>query len=128
MGRLDKFNLELTKEKTRIIEFGRFAGWDAKGNGTKPETFNFLDFTHYMDKTRSGFFELGHKTDRKKLAVKLKEMNQWLKNIRNRVPIQEWWTILKAKLLGHFRYYGISRNSQSIINFYIGYGEWCSSG
>jgi RNA-directed DNA polymerase len=117
-GRLEKFNLELAKEKTRIIEFGRFAGRDAKRNGMKPETFNFLGFTHYVDKTRSGFFKLGHKTDRKKLAAKLKEMNQWLKDIRSRVPIREWWTILKAKLLGHFRYYGISGNSRSISNFY----------
>jgi len=82
-GRLEKFGLTLAEEKTRIIEFGRFAGPNAKRNGTK-----------------------------------LKEMNQWLREIRNQIPIREWWTILKAKLVGHFRYYGISGNSRSIGNFY----------
>ena len=117
-GRLAKFSLELSEEKTRIIEFGRFAGPNAKRNGREPETFNFLGFTHYVDTTRNGFFKVGRKTDRKKMAAKLKEMSLWLKNIRNRVPVREWWTILKAKLLGHFRYYGMSGNSRSIMNFY----------
>jgi len=117
-GRLAKFSLELSEEKTRIIEFGRFAGPNAKQNGTKPETFNFLGFTHFVDKSRNDSFKLGHKTDCKKMAAMLKEMNLWLKDIRNRVPVREWWTILKAKLLGHFRYYGISGNFRSISNFY----------
>jgi group II intron reverse transcriptase/maturase len=116
--RLAKFSLELSEEKTRIIEFGRLAGLNSKRNGTKPETFNFLGFTHFVDTTRSGLFKVGRKTDRKKMAVKLKEMNLWLKDIRNRVPIREWWAILKAKLSGHFRYYGISGNSRSIMNFF----------
>ena len=58
-GRLVKFSLELSEEKTRIIEFGRFAGPNSKRNGTKPATFNFLGFTHYVDKTRNGFFQAG---------------------------------------------------------------------
>jgi RNA-directed DNA polymerase len=117
-GRLEKFSLELAEEKTRIIEFGRFAGPNAKRHGMKPGTFNFLGFTHYVDKTRNGFFKVGRKTDRKKMAAKLKEMNLWLKDIRNRVPVGEWWAILSAKLVGYFRYYGISGNTRSISNFY----------
>ena len=115
--RLLKFNLELAEDKTRIIEFGRYAGTNAKKRGEKPETFNFLGFTHYVDKTRNGFFKLGRKTDRKKMATKLKEMNLWLKSVRT-TPIREWWPVLKAKLVGHFRYYGVSGNSRSIGTYF----------
>ena len=58
-GRLVKFSLELSEEKTRIIEFGRFSGPNSKRNGTKPATFNFLGFTHYVDKSRNGSFQTG---------------------------------------------------------------------
>lgn len=111
--RLGKFNLELAEDKTRIIEFGRFARTNAKARGRKPETFNFLGFTHFTDVSRKGFFKLGRKTERKKMTAKLKEMNLWLKSMRH-VPAKEWWPVLKAKLEGHFRYYGVSGNSQSI--------------
>ena len=111
--RLGKFNLELAEDKTRIIEFGRYARTNAKARGGKPETFNFLGFTHFVDVSRKGFFKLGRKTDRKKMTAKLKEMNLWLKSMRN-IPVKEWWPVLKAKLAGHFRYYGVSGNSRSI--------------
>ncbi len=115
--RLLKFDLELAQDKTRIIEFGRYAGTNAKKRGEKPETFNFLGFTYYVDKTRNGLFKLGRKTDRKKMATKLKEMNLWLKSVRT-IPIREWWPVLKAKLVGHFRYYGVSGNSRSIGTYF----------
>jgi len=116
--RLARFTLELAEEKTRIIEFGRYAKMNAKSRGEKPATFNFLGFTHFIDKSRKGRFKLGRKTDRKKMTVKLKEMNIWLKNIRNQYPAREWWKILKAKLSGHFHYYGVSGNYRSISKFY----------
>ena len=111
--RLGKFNLELAEDKTRIIEFGRYARTNAKARGGKPETFNFLGFTHFVDVSRKGFFKLGRKTDRKKMTAKLKEMNLWLKSMRN-IPVKDWWPVLKAKLAGHFQYYGVSGNSRSI--------------
>jgi group II intron reverse transcriptase/maturase len=115
--RLGKFNLELAEDKTRIIEFGRFARTNANTRGEKPKTFNFLGFTHFVDASRKGFFKLGRKTDRKKLIAKLKEMNLWFKSKRD-IPVKEWWPVLKAKLAGHFRYYGVSGNSRSIGTFY----------
>jgi len=117
-GRLAKFGLELAEDKTRIIEFGRVVWQEMKRGGKKPSTFNFLGFTHFVDRTRTGGFKLGRMTDRKKLTLKLKEMNLWLKHVRNCVTIQEWWQILNAKLTGHFRYYGVSGNSRSISTFY----------
>lgn len=115
--RLGKFNLELAEDKTRIIEFGRYARTNAGKRGEKPATFNFLGFTHFPDKTRKGLFKVGRKTDRKKMTAKLKGMNLWLKSIRT-TPVREWWPVFKAKLVGHFRYYGVSGNSRSIGTYY----------
>ena len=117
--RLNKFGLDLSKEKTRLIEFGRYARANAKRNGRKPETLDFLGFTHYCDKTRKGNFKVGRKTRRKKFNEKLKEMNDWLKTVRNMVEIKEWWKVLAAKLRGHYEYYGISGNYASLRSFSI---------
>lgn len=117
-ARLGKFKLELAEDKTRIIEFGRYAKVNAEAKGRKPATFDFLGFTHYIDKTRKGKFKVGRKTDRKKMTAKLKEMNSWLKAIRNQVAVKEWWKVLKAKLRGHYQYYGVSGNYMSISRYY----------
>jgi hypothetical protein len=114
--RLNKFGLDLSKEKTRLIEFGRYAKINAKDK--KPDTFDFLGFTHFTDKTRKGKFKVGRKTRRKKFNLSLKKMNSWLKAIRNRVKTKEWWKIVSAKLRGHYEYYGISGNGTSIKDFY----------
>jgi group II intron reverse transcriptase/maturase len=116
--RLKKFGLELAEDKTRIIEFGRYEEGHAKSKGLKPQTFNFLGFTHYCTRSRKDKFLLGRKTDRKKFNMKMKEMNKWLKEIRNTVVIKVWWNILKSKLRGHFQYYGISGNIKEIQKFY----------
>jgi group II intron reverse transcriptase/maturase len=117
--RLKKFNLELAEEKTRLVEFGRFAKQNANVKGQSPATFNFLGLTHFIDKTRKGKFKLGRKTDRKKLKTKLVAMNTWLKSIRNLVILKEIWKTLKAKLRGHYQYYGVSGNYKSISQFYF---------
>ncbi|MEW6687272.1 MAG: group II intron reverse transcriptase/maturase [Candidatus Edwardsbacteria bacterium] len=116
--RLNKFGLRIAEDKSRIIEFGRYALENAKRRGEKAKTFNFLGFTHYCDKTRKGKFKVGRKTSNKKFWAKMKEMNQWFKNIRNLMKLKEWWEILRMKLYGHYHYYGISGNRQSIEVFY----------
>jgi len=116
--RLQKFGLELAEDKTRIVEFGRFAEENARGKGRRPDTFNFLGFTHFNDRTRKGGFKVGRKTDRRKLNTKLKEMNQWMK-IRNQIAVKEWWKILCAKLRGHINYFGVSGNFRSIKKYYV---------
>jgi group II intron reverse transcriptase/maturase len=115
--RLGKFGLELAEDKTRCIEFGRFSKQNAQAKGAKPATFNFLGFTHYIDQTRTGKYKLGRKTDRNKLTAKRKALNEWLKSARNLMPLQELWKILRAKLAGHFRYYGISGNFRSMAKY-----------
>ncbi|MDZ4676508.1 MAG: group II intron reverse transcriptase/maturase [Oligoflexia bacterium] len=116
-ARLKKFNLELSEEKTRVIEFGRFAKQNAHSKEQRPATFNFLGFTHFIDRTKKNTFKLGRKTDRKKFTAKITEMNLWLKNSRNLYQLEVIWKILKAKLRGHFQYYGVSGNYRSINDF-----------
>lgn len=112
--RLAKFSLELAEDKTRCIAFGRYAKRNAEAKGVKPATFNFIGFTHFIDKTRAGKYKLGRKTERKRLAGRLKALNVWLKSVRNMLPLREVWKTLKAKLAGHFRYYGVSGNFRGI--------------
>ena len=116
--RFAKFGLELHPEKTRIISFGRFERQNADNQSRKANTFDFLGFTHYCDKNRKGNFKVGRKTSRKKFHTKCKEMNNWLKKVRNYKKAKEWWPILQAKLRGHYQYYGVSGNMRSLKRFY----------
>jgi len=116
--RFKKFGLELSEEKTRVIEFGRYSVENAARRRERPATFDFLGFTHYVGKTRRGHFKVGRTTSRKRMKKKLKEMNIWLKSVRNLLKIKKWWPILCAKLRGHFRYYGVSGNFRGISRFY----------
>ena len=117
-NRFNKYNLTLHPDKTKVFSFGRFERGNAQNQNRKPNTFDFLGFTHFCDKTRKGYFKVGRKTAMKKFRAKIKELNIWLKQIRNLVPTKEWWKILQAKLRGHFEYYGVSGNSPSIKKFY----------
>jgi len=116
--RFTQFNLELHPEKTRTISFGRYERENADRQNRKANTFNFLGFTHYCDTSRKGSFKVGQKTSPKKLRAKYKEMNIWLKEIRNSVKAGQWWSVLQAKLRGHYQYYGVCGNMRSIGRFY----------
>lgn len=117
--RLKKFKLEISADKTSIIEFGKYAEQNSKNRGKrKPNTFNFLGFTHYCSSSRKGNFLIKAKTDSQRMRNKTKEMNQWLKMIRNKIKINEIWKKLGIKLQGHYNYYGISSNSRSVQIFY----------
>ena len=118
-ARLQKFNLELSKDKTRLIEFGRYAAENSRNRGKgKPETFDFLGFTLCCSKSRKGNFLFKAKTSSKKQNRKLKEMNQWLKAVRNMIEGKDIWKVLVSKLQGHYNYYGISGNFKSIQGYY----------
>ena len=118
-ARLKKFNLEVSAEKTRIIEFGRYAEENAKNRGKrKPGTFDFLGFTHYCSKSQKGNFLMKVRTSGKRRKNSLKQMNAWLKKIRNRHKAKEIWKVLASKLRGHYNYYGVSSNSREIQNYY----------
>jgi group II intron reverse transcriptase/maturase len=116
--RLGLFGLTIAKDKSRIIEFGRYVWQKAQLNNTNVATFDFLGFTHYCDKTRKGAFKLGRKTSMLRFRRKVKELNLWLKNVRNLVKLQEWWQVLRQKLIGHYSYYAISGNLVHSTKFY----------
>ena len=116
--RLSGFGLKTKESKSKIVEFGRKAWEKSRRNGDKIATFDFLGFTHFCDITRNGNFKLGRKTRSKKLREKLKNLNLWMKAVRNRVSLKKWWPILRAKLLGHYRYYGVSGNIRELANYH----------
>jgi len=112
-SRFTKFGLTVSPAKTRIVECGR-SSWRS-GSGS---SFTFLGFTHYNATSRRGHFIMGHKTSKENLARKLLATKVWLKRVRNLLPLKEWWPTLKAKLIGHYNYFGISGNARCIRKFY----------
>lgn len=112
--RLLKFDLTLSNEKTKVVEFDRENNNTTKG----PRTFNFLGFTHYGTKTKQGKFRIGRKTESKRMSKKLKEMKLWLKKVKNLVELKEIWKSLCRRINGYYQYYAVSDNFKSIQNFY----------
>jgi len=117
-NRFNRFNLEIHPDKSECMSFGRFEAQNAKTKKRKPNTFDFLGFTHFCDKTKTGRFKLGRRTSKKKYVSKCKNMNQWLKKTRNLIKTKEWWKVLEAKLRGHYQYYGVSGNYAALARFY----------
>jgi len=116
--RMHKFCLKVSEEKSRIIPFGRYAYYSARKSGRKLATLDFLGFTHYCTRTRRGYFRLGRKTSKAKYRQRLKETNQWLKEVRNMVKLKVWWEALRQKMIGHYCYYGVSGNMPELKSFY----------
>ena len=115
--RLRKFGLEVEESKTKIIEFGRFAEEKRKESGEgKPKTFDFLGFTHICGKSLSGKFMVKRITSRKKLMAKKQNVKKWLhENMHTNVKVLI--DKLNQKLVGHYRYYGITGNSLHMGKF-----------
>jgi RNA-directed DNA polymerase len=122
--RFGKFRLELHPEKTRLLEFGPFAAENRKKRGQgKPETFNFLGFTHICAKKRSnGRFTVLRQTIRKRLQAKLSEVKAELCR-RMHDPIPELGKWLRAVVGGHIRYYGVPMNAPALhlFRFQVGW-------
>jgi group II intron reverse transcriptase/maturase len=116
--RLAKFGLELKAEKTRLIEFGRFAAQNRAARGLgRPETFEFLGFTHISGKTRSGRYALKRITIAKRMRAKLKEVKQQLMQ-RLHLPIPEVGRWLGSVVRGHLAYYAVPGNAKAIRQFW----------
>ena len=112
--RLLSYKLELHPDKTRLLEFGRFADENRRKRGEgKPETFDFLGFTHISGKTRNGRFSVKRRTIRKRMAAKLLAIKEELRRRRHR-PVKETGQWLRTVLQGHFRYYGVPTNIRSL--------------
>lgn len=107
--RLDKFSLEAAEEKTRILPIGRF-------KGTK-EDFDFLGFTFFNTRTRTGKYRLGVRTSKKKLKAKRQAAKAWLKEHMHR-PVAETMQTIASILRGHCNYYGVNGNFHAIQSFW----------
>jgi group II intron reverse transcriptase/maturase len=115
--RLGKFGLEVEPTKTRVVEFGRFAVQNAKRRGERPKTFDFLGLTHYCGTRRDGNgYRMKRVTARKKFTAKLKAFKEWLKKART-MKTKDLWETAKAKLRGHYNYYGVTDNLRGINRF-----------
>ena len=109
------FGLQLHPDKTRLIEFGRHAARNraARGQG-KPETFDFLGFTHICARSKNGRFWLKRITISKRMRAKLREVKDQLKlRMHEPIPVQGRW--LRSVLQGHFAYYAVPGGPDSLI-------------
>jgi len=115
--RLAKFGLELHPEKTRVIRFGRYARKDCMRDGRKrPETFDFLGFTHIAGEARQGGFQLQRRTSRKKRAAKMLMLRAEMRLRMHDPPMaQHRW--LCAVIRGHCNYYGVPTNARALVSF-----------
>ncbi len=115
--RFEKFNLKLHPRKTHSIEFGRYAAErrEERGKG-KPETFDFLGFTHICSRSRMGKFMVLRKTSAKKMRNKLQELKRTLRE-RMHWSIPDVGKWLKSVIIGHCRYYGVPWNGKSLTAF-----------
>ena len=115
--RLAKFGLELHPEKTRVLRFGRYARKDSGCDGrSRPETFDFLGFTHIAGQARGGWFLLQRRTSRKKRAMKLSALRIEMRRRRHEPPaVQYRWLCLVIR--GHNNYYGVPTNSRALCTF-----------
>jgi RNA-directed DNA polymerase len=115
--RLDRFGLELHPDKTRVLQFGRYARERREREGLgKPETFDFLGFTHIVGTTRRGGFQLHRRTSRKKRRAKLARLAEECRKRRD-LPVAEQHRWLCLVLNGHYRYYAVPTNYPALASF-----------
>jgi RNA-directed DNA polymerase len=115
--RLGQFGLTLHPDKTRLLEFGRYAAQNRQERGQgKPETFQFLGLVHSCGRTRKGEFRVHRHTAADRLRAKLREVKAELRR-RRHDPVPEVGHYLAAVVRGHYQYYGIPGNGRAIARF-----------
>jgi RNA-directed DNA polymerase len=126
--RFEQYNLKLHPEKTRVIEFGRYAAERRENRRCgKPETFDFLGFTHICETNQHGKFYVKRRTSRKKRRAKLAHLKKEAKR-RRHDPIGEQYTWVKQVLKGHCLYYGVPSNQHALEQFRRAFARiWHSS-
>jgi RNA-directed DNA polymerase len=117
--RLARFGLELSPEKTKLIEFGPKALLQAEQQGKGTETFNFLGFTHVCSRTRKGKFTVKVRTMSKRLGRALKKVGAWCRDNRH-WSVKDQCSHLCLVLRGHYNYYGRISNFRALNKFYGG--------
>ncbi len=123
--RMKKFDLKIHPEKTKLIRFGRFAKAQHQELGEgKPDTFDFLGFTHYCTNTKNGkWFVVGRKTIKKRMRAQLLEIKRSFRE-RLHAPISETGAWLRRILTGHLNYYAVPGNGASLKCFF-NHVAWC---
>ena len=111
--RLEKFNLQLNEEKTKLVSFDK----EAARQGIKQETFDFLGFTFYLGKSRSGRIIPKLMTKAKTIRTKLNRVTEWIKKERNKLRLKVLWKTFQSKIRGHIQYYGVSFNIDKVEQF-----------
>jgi len=112
-SRFAKYGLTIHPEKTKLLDFSKPSEGQRKGKNN----FTFLGFTHYWVKSRKGNWIVGRKTDSSRLKRAITAINAWCKANRF-LSMREQWKMLKAKIKGHYAYYGITLNFRSIAEFF----------
>jgi RNA-directed DNA polymerase len=117
--RFEKYGLTLHPDKTRLLRFGepRKPGSGNEGDDGKPPTFDFLGFTHYWARSRSGKWVIKRKTMKKRLARKAREIWQWCRQHRHE-PMEWQQRRLASRLLGYYNYFGITCNHLALTQLY----------
>lgn len=111
--RLDRYKLKMNEDKTRCVEFSKVRYRQGKAQGA----FDFLGFKFYLGCSRKGTVIPKVRTSGSRIRSKLKKVNQWAKEIRNKFRLNQIWEIFCVKLQGHIRYYGVSFNSRGVNLF-----------
>ena len=113
--RLEKFNLEVASEKTRLLRFSRF-------HPSMTRRFSFLGFEFFWKEDREGTPRVMRRTARKKLQAACRRIKEWIVLYRH-MPVREFFSGLSSRLQGHHNYYGVRGNSRSLYRFF----EWAKA-
>ena len=112
--RFERFGLTIHPDKTRLVEFRKPK--EPRDPNGGPGTFDFLGFTHHWGKSRNGSWVVKRKTAKGRMVRALKAIGEWMRRSRH-LPVREQWRKINQKLVGHFRYYGITGNSKALSRF-----------
>lgn len=111
--RLAKYGLKLNRDKSKLVAFSK----KEARKGVKQGGVDFLGFTFYLGKSRKGVTMPKLKSNGKRIRAKLKKVNQWAREMRNKVELGDMWKACCAKLRGHILYYGVSYNYEHVSIF-----------
>jgi hypothetical protein len=115
--RLGKFGVHLNEAKTHLLDFGKGQAGRMGKARQRPATFDYLGFTHYWGRSRTGTVRLKRKTSKKRLRRALVEINQWLRQERNACKLPDLWQAVARKMRGHFNDFGVTDNSRALWQF-----------
>lgn len=113
--RFERYGLELNSDKTRLVDFRRYAACH-HGRGGARRSFDFLAFTHFWARSRKGRWIVKRKTAKSRFGLALKRVSQWCRLNRHR-PLAEQLAVLNRKLKGHYAYFGITGNARAVSRF-----------